>query len=556
MLISQLTAPGAPFHVTERTVGGHRVPVYAEGPQVLPDLLAATRVFGDTPFVIGPSSAYTYAEHYAAAASLAARMLGVYGLRKGDRVAIAMRNHPEWQVAFWAAQLAGLIAVPLNSWWSAAELAVALDDCTPALLVVDGERVAQASAWRDARNAPSWLLTLHHTPSLLRHERFEDLPPAGAAAPEARLRPDDDAAILYTSGTTGRPKGVVLTQRNFCGAALNGRWTGTRAAVEDGKDLDPPAPGVALMTFPFFHVAAFTVTLSVMTGGGTLVLMHRWDAGAACEAIARHRVTTFTGVPTTALQLLDALDGAPASPASGTLEQISTGGAAAPPALVRRIGERLGGQVAVGNGYGLTETCGGVIGTSGERYRRNPGSVGAPSPATRVRIAGPDGTELPAGQVGELQLRGQTIFRGYWGYPQATAEAFEGGWFRTGDLAFVRDEAVHVVDRIKDVVIRGGENVYCGEVESVLFDHPDVRDATVLGIPDPVLGEQVAALVIPRTGVALDPEALREHVAGRLAAFKVPSLVVLRAEPLPRNATGKVLKHTLRAELAAEAGRC
>ncbi|MGP8297711.1 class I adenylate-forming enzyme family protein [Streptomyces inhibens] len=556
MLIAKLTAPGAPFSVTEASVDGHRIPVYAEGPRTLPQLLADTREFGDAPFLVSPDSSYSYAGHHAAAASLAARMLDRYGLRRGDRVAIVMRNHPEWQIAFWAVQLAGLIAVPLNSWWSADELAVALADCTPALLVVDGERVPRISPWRDEQTVIPWLLTVGHDGALVRQDRFEDLPEDGASpVPDTEIRPVDDAAILYTSGTTGRPKGVVLTHRNFCGAALNGRWTGTRAVIEDGKDLTELGPTVALMTFPFFHVAAFTVTLSVMTGGGTLVLLHRWDIAAALEAIVRHRVSTFTGVPATALQLLDALHTTPGHPALGTLAQVSTGGAAAPPELVRRIGERFAGQVAAGNGYGLTETCGGVIGTSGERYRKNPGSVGAPSPVTRVRITGPEDAERPEGEIGELQLLGQTVFRGYWENPAATAAAFAGGWFRTGDLAYVEGGEVYVVDRIKDVVIRGGENVYCGEVESVLFEHPEVADAAVLGVPDPVLGEEVAALVVPRTGALPEPESLRAHVATRLAAFKVPTLIVLRERPLPRNATGKVLKRELRAELAAAVER-
>ncbi|WP_037576114.1 class I adenylate-forming enzyme family protein [Phaeacidiphilus oryzae] len=563
MSLAALTAPGSPFHTTETAVGGRRVPVYGPGPGVpehLGQLLAATRAHGDKPFLVGPRGGYGYAGHYAAAADLARRMVEGYGLRKGDRVAIAMRNHPEWQVAFWACQLAGTVAVPLNAWWSAEELARALDHCSPRLLVADGERVPRLAPWRERQDAAErpWLLTVADEAEPAgekadgRRERFEDLPGGPGTPPEVGLSADDLAAIIYTSGTTGEPKGVVLTHRNIVGAALNGRWAGVRAAVEAGVDIlaDPPAI-TAMVTFPFFHVAAFTGVLTAMTAGSTVVLLHKWDVEAARDAIAANGVTAFAGVPTTALQLLH---GSADDPRLATLSVVNTGGAAAPPELVRLIEERFGDRVEPRNGYGLTETVGGVISIAGDRYRKHPDAVGAPSPATRIRIVGADGAECPDGEIGELQITGQSVFGGYWNNPEATEAAFDRGWFRTGDLACVRDGELCIVDRIKDVVIRGGENVYCVEVESVLFAHPDVADAAVVGIPHPQLGEEVAALVVAKDGRPLDPEEVRAFVAARLAGFKVPALVVPRGRPLPRNATGKVLKRELREELSRSRG--
>jgi long-chain acyl-CoA synthetase len=545
-----LTAPGAPYAVVRAEDGSL---MYANGPRTLREFVETTWAYGDRPFLVAESRSYTYGEFFAAASALAVRLVDTYGLRPGDRAVIAMRNHPEWQIAFWGAQLAGLVVVPLNAWWTDEEFTYALDDSAPRVLLVDGERLPRVARWAEREGVR--IMTFHHhgatTESTERSiersiERYEDLPapdPA-AAPPDVEVRPEDDATVIYTSGTTGRPKGAVATHLAQAGAAMNPGYFSSAAALCRG-DIPGRAPApVTLMTFPFFHVAAFTSLYGVMAAGGTLVLTHKWNARRALELIAEHRVTTFSGVPTTALQLLDAAT--EAGDELPSLTMLNTGGAAAPPDLVRRITARHGERVEPRNGYGLTETSGGVLANFGAAYRAFPDSVGRPTPATEVRIAGRGGRALPEGEVGELCLRGQALVRGYWQDPAGTAEAFGDGWFRTGDLATVRDGRVTVVDRIKDMVVRGGENVYCVEVEAVLHDHPDVVDAAVLGVPHPVLGEEVAAVVRLRPGATADVGELRAHVGESLAAFKVPAHVFVRDEPLPRNSTGKVLKRELR----------
>ncbi|MDV9187881.1 class I adenylate-forming enzyme family protein [Streptomyces sp. SR27] len=532
---ARLTAPGAPFAVSEG--------VYVSGPRTLREFVETTWAYGDRVFLVSEDGATTYREFFDAACGLARQLTGEYGLRPGDRAVVAMRNLPEWQIAFWAAQLAGLVAVPLNAWWTEDEFAYALDDCAPGVLLVDGERVARVRAWARERKVPG--IVFHGEAEDGFRAYVPDTDPH-LGPPDVDVLPEQDATVIYTSGTTGRPKGAVATHLAQAGAAMNPRYFAAAAALARG---DVPGTGpapVSLTTFPFFHVAAFTSFYAVMSAGGTLVMMRKWDADRALELIGTHGVTHYAGVPTTALQLLEAARAA--GDELATLTLLSTGGAAAPPGIVAGITEGYGERVEPRNGYGLTETSGGVLSNVGAEYRAHPDSVGRPTPTTEVRIEGPD-----AAGVGELWLRGQALVRGYWGNEEATRAAFsEDGWFRTGDLARVdADGRVTVVDRLTDMVIRGGENVYCVEVEGVLQGHPDVLDAAVLGVPHPLLGEEVAAVVRLRPGATTGAEDLRTYVGGRLAAFKVPARVVVREEELPRNPTGKLLKRELRGGLAA-----
>jgi len=538
-LLAEFTAPDGEFALEHREVRGVPMRVHRTGPQTLRDVLLASREYGEAEFTVYERQRRTFTEHFHLAAGLAHALLGEFGLRRGDRVAIAMRNYPEWAPIFFAAQAAGLIAVPLNAWWSGAELRYGLADSGAKVLFADDERVAALGGDLGGLQVVQVRGT---APEGVRswEDVLAGLDPF-AEPPEVAVDPDDDATIMYTSGTTGRPKGAVGTHRNHCTNLWNIVLGRRISAVLSGAE---PAehPGV-LLTFPLFHIAGLSALCFAALAGAKAVTMYRWNAATAAELVRAERLTSIAGVPTVLRDLAESEPGE-----LSTLDGVSMGGAPIPPDLVGRVRRSLSAELAPANGYGLTETTSAVVTNSGEEYVANPDSVGRLVPGAELRVVDPaTGEDVPEGEVGELWFRGPQIVRGYWNNPAATEEAFGGGWFRTGDLGRVRDGLVHVVDRMKDVVLRGGENVYCAEVEAALFEHPAVADAAVLGVPDEALGERVVA-VVQLHGPASEQD-LREHVAARLAAFKVPDRIHPRAE-VPRNATGKVRKKDLRCELA------
>ncbi len=548
--LAQLTAPGGDFEIAERTVNGIPMRVYTGPPQTLRDILVASREFGDRDYLVYGPDRLTFAEHYRLVAGLARSLREDYGLAPGDRVAITMRNYPEWGPLFWAVQAAGLIAVPLNAWWTGPELRYAVADSGARLVFADAERVtALAPHLSELGAAVVEIRGGSQPPDGVRSWRdlVDSLDPA-AELPEVAVAPDDDATILYTSGTTGRPKGAIGSHRNHCTNMHNTLLGATVSGIvaNGGVAPEPPdeQPGV-LLTFPFFHIAGITMLCFAALTGTKIVTMYRWDAGEARQLIGREQLSSAAGVPTVMRQLVEA---APEHPGElSTLAGLSMGGAPIPPELVSRVDATFASAVAPSNGYGLTETTSAVVSNTASDYVSHPDSVGRCQPGADLRIVDPaTDQDVAEGEIGELWFRGPNVVRGYWNNPEATAASFTDGWFRTGDLGHVRNGWVYVVDRMKDVVIRGGENVYCVEVEAALFEHPDVADAAVVGLPHDELGEEVAAVVTLRDGAGTAAEDLREHVARRLASFKVPAHVVFWPEPLPRTTTGKVLKRELR----------
>ncbi|MEU4703438.1 class I adenylate-forming enzyme family protein [Nonomuraea dietziae] len=540
---AQLTAEGQLFETEELESG---IRTWKHAPGHFRTMLENSRWQGEKDFLIYEDERISYEQHYRLAATLANRLVEEYGVVKGDRVAIAMRNYPEWVVSFSAVLAAGAIAVPLNAWWTAQELAYGVSDSGAKVLIADGERAERLAG----TGVP--LIATRGTPQEGARAFDEVLGEvrADVTLPSVELSPEDPATIFYTSGTTGLPKGALGSHRNLGQAPMTVAYSLIRAVVMAGKDPSGTTGErrVTLLTVPLFHVTGcFAVMTGTMFTGGALALMYKWDPLLALQLIEREKITGMTGVPTNAWQLLSHPDVDKYDLSS--LTGISYGGAPAPPKLMERITNELPGR-APSNGYGMTETTALAINNSGADYARKPDSIGLPSAVVDVRISDPSGAPLPVGEVGELCLRGPNVIMGYWNKPSATAETFVDGWLHTGDLARVDEEGfVYIVDRAKDMVIRGGENVYCAEVEAALFEHPSVDDAAVIGVPHDELGEEVGAVI--RLSAPATPEELTAFLKERIAGFKVPAHFWFRDAELPRNPGGKILKTRLRQEVLA-----
>jgi long-chain acyl-CoA synthetase len=557
-ITAELTAPGTRFEVAETVVRGIPTRIWKNAPPSLRAVLEHSRQYGDEIFLVYEDEQLAFAHHFRMAAHLARRLVDDFGVRKGDRVVIAMRNFPEWSLTFWAAAAAGAVVVPLNAWWTGEELEYGISDSGARVLVCDQQRAVRLAPHLAALAVDHRIVARGGDDAPAGWQRFAPLvadAPADAALPDVELAPEDDATIFYTSGTTGRPKGALGTQRNICGNLMSLAFAQARTAARAGASTAPPAErprNALLLSVPFFHATGcHAILVSNTAFGGKLVMMYKWDAERALELIERERLTGFGGVPAMVWQVLESPSFATRDLSS--VRSVSYGGAPAAPELVRRIKEAFPGGTP-SNGYGLTETSSVTTLNAGVDYVRKPDSVGLPVPVCEVKVVDTAGSAVPVGEVGELWIKGPNVVKEYWGKPEATAETFTDGWLHSGDLARLDDEGfVYIVDRAKDMVIRGGENVYCVEVESVLYDHPDVMDAAVVGLPHKVLGEEVGAVVQVRPGAALTADALRAHVAQHLAGFKVPVRIDIRETPLPRNANGKILKRQLRDEMTGAA---
>ncbi|RYY27708.1 MAG: long-chain fatty acid--CoA ligase [Sphingomonadales bacterium] len=555
--LTLLTAPGAPFEMAECEALGRRVRSYVRMPADLRAVFDASRAFGDRDLLVFGDERLSFEAHWRAANAFGRALIERFGVGKGDRVAIAMRNYPEWSICAWGALAVGAVAVPLNAWETSATLALLLEDSGAKVAIIDGERFERL---REAGSiAAALVVTRADAPDGA--TALESL--IGAAAnygtlpdtplPDPHLSPDDLATIFYTSGTTGRPKGAAGTHRNILTNYINTGFRAARAAVRRGDPV-PGGPSTAprrmLLPMPFFHVTGFHSTLlPAVANGSTIHLMYKWDVANALDIIARERINGLNLVPTLAWQLSDAISAGDLDTSS--VDTAGYGGASAAPELAQRMRDAFP-NAWPGQGYGATETSSLVAANSHEDMMAHPGSVGTAVPCCDIRIVDSAGAELPAGEGGELWVRGPNIVIGYWNMPEASAECFEGGWYRTGDVARIDPEGfITILDRMKDMLIRGGENIYCVEIEDCLASHPDVAEAAVFGVPERVLGEVVGAAVYLRAGATADAGALADHVRARLVAHKVPVVIDFHDAPLPRNAAGKLLKREMMAALLA-----
>lgn len=552
--IEAIIAPGGPLAVGEAVVRGAKLPVFAAAPPSLREFFAYfAAVHGAKEFLVYGDERLTFAQAYGRGLKMAAMLQHKYGIAKGDRVAIAMRNYPEWIEAFIGITHLGAIAVPMNAWWTGEELDYGLTDSGTRLVLADEERARRISS-TDFAGTVLTVRTSADVAASLGYARVDDIM---ATCPDAcwylsEISPEDDASIMYTSGSTGNPKGAVSTHRGVVSGTMNYLVMGLALlSLGEQQGIKAPEQQVMLLNVPLFHITGSVPVMLVSVAiGRKMIIMHKWDAGEALRLIEKERCTYFVGVPTMSLEMMMHPDRAKYDTSS--LVDVASGGAPRPPEHVERLIRELPGKNPL-QGYGLTETNGVGAGNLRDNYRAKPNSTGRASPPlVAIRIVAADALDcsvaLASGEVGEVCIRSAANVRGYWMRPEATAEAFPGdGWFRSGDLGYLdEDNYLFIVDRKKDIIIRGGENISCQEVEAALYAHPAVAEACVFGLPDERLGEIVGAVVHAKDGAELEGEALIEFVKRDLASFKVPARLWFSKEMLPKLGSGKIDKVTLR----------
>jgi len=549
----QLTASGAPFEVVTPEEGPR---YFANAPADLVSAIQAGRQFGERPFLLWQQQRFSYAQFYAAADQLTAQLVRRMGIQPGDRVGIAMRNRPEWMIAFIALIQAGAIPVPLNSWGLRDELLHALEDSQPRWLICDGPRLAQVADQLPELEIQALVVDAPEYIEKGRWLEWESLfqTPLEPVA-HAAVNPQQPALILYTSGTTSRPKGVVSSHIAICQALYAFEFQGVFAAMTSSERIRPLLESglqpAALLAVPLFHVSGlYAHFLNALRTGKRLVMMYKWDAGQALELIERERCTQFNGAPVMMQQLLEH----PRfhTKASADLIGLGLGGSATSPHLLQQLLASKPGAM-FGSGYGLTESNAIGATLAGDQFVFRPEAVGWPLPVVDIRIGEDVQQPFPAGQPGPIWLRSPTLMQGYWKHPQESAQNLGDGWLYCGDVGLIDDLGfLHVTDRIKDLVIRGGENISASEVEHCALLHPAVSEAAVIALPDLEYGECVALAATRLPGRDLEADELRRFMAERLAAYKLPVRISLCDQELPRNSSGKVLKQQLKGMFAED----
>ena len=547
----ELTSAGQLFEIETLDVRGFPARSYKHAPASLREIWQGTAAYEGREYLIYQDERYTYAQAHELTASIA-NWLSIQGVQPGDRVAIAMRNYPEWMLAYWAVVSMGAVVVGMNAWWVAKEMDYALRDSEPKVMICDQERLERFEEIREdfsdlivcgvrlqggvTDKAVDWLDVIN-TESIM---------------PEVSIDPDDDACIFYTSGTTGTPKGAQLTHRGCVSNLMNIGFSRAlqstalaKAGVKAKGAMEPDQINVALVATPLFHVTGNNcVAQGIAATGGKLIHMYKWDAGEALRIIEAEKVTTFSAVPMMSREMMLHPDFGIRDTSS--LKSMGGGGAAVQPDLTRKMNQTMK-NAAPSAGYGMTETCGIISALSDVYLVDRPESVGRAMPTFEAKCVNEAGDTVASGEAGELWVRGACVIKGYLNRPEATAEEITDGWLHTGDVAYMdADEFIYLVDRAKDMVLRGGENVYCAEVESVIFEHESVAECVVFGVEDERLGEEVAAAIYLKQRGSADGEILRSYLREKLSSYKIPRYIWLVDAPLPRNANGKFVKREVR----------
>lgn len=540
--VAQATSEGQPYETRIERIRGVDFTVFVNAPENLRALYASGLDHADKDFYVYQGERYTYGRMWSLAARCA-NSLRAKGVAPGDRVGVALRNYPEWIAAFMGITSLGAVAVALNAWWSGEELLYGIDDSGLKLLFADAERTERLAGRLPARPV-EMVAVRHERPGLATWEEFLD--GAGERMPEPPIEPEDNATILYTSGSTARPKGVLSTHRAITNALLGWECGSAIAALLNPQMAAAGHSQAVILTVPLFHVTGLMVQMLMSFRRGRKVVgMYKWDVVEALKIIEAERITEFNGVPAMAWELVQSPEWSKYDLSS--LKIAGGGGAPMAPEQARQIDKTIGAG-ASRTGWGMTETQGLATNIGGAAFLARPRSCGrAVPPLVQVKAVKPDGADAAPLETGELWIRGAMNMSEYWNKPNTTAEMLTDGWVHTGDIGHLDEDGyVFITDREKDMVIRGGENIGCQEVEAVLYEHPKVLEAAVFGVPDARLGETLAAVVVARRNETLTSGDVRDFVAEHLAKFKVPDHVWVRTERLPRIASEKIFKRGLR----------
>ena len=540
-----LLAAGGPFEVVDVEVEGATIRSFKNRITTLRDLLLKSADFGDSTYMIATDGVnervLTYAQHARLAASVAAALRERYDVRPGDRVAILGANCPEWVIAFWAAISLGAVAVGLNGWSTGPEIRYFVDDCEPKVLVADRKRVERLEGADPG------------VPVVVIEDDFAALEAFAPDAPfaEVHVGEDDPALILYTSGTTGRPKGAINTHRNVASYLMLNFFNGAKAAMlaPAPRPDDPPSlPPCQLVSSPLFHVSGLHSAAIMMLAAGlkSVWLMGRFDPALAMRMIEREHCTGWSFTETVLHRMVNHPDVGKYDLSS--IKTVGGGGSPVSPALLERTREIFpNASHSLGIGYGQTECAALATINNGQELIDFPLSVGRPLPTVELEIRGPDGCAVAEGEEGEVCVRGPMVMPGYWRRPEATAETITADrWLRTGDIGRMEGGRLYLSSRKRDLIFRGGENVYPVEIEKHIENHPDVEECAVIGVDHPELGQAVKAVIVARPGHTVDVDALRAWCAAELSYYKVPEHWEVREGALPRNAAGKIFKDLLR----------
>ncbi len=556
-----LTGPGGAFEVVEEDVLGMPMKVYRQRMKSLREVSRLASLRGDSDeFLVYADRRIGFGSFVSQADAVGTALAKEWGVSKGDRVAVLAANSPEWCQTFWSAVDMGAVLVGLNGWWSTDEILYGIRDSGSTVLVADRRRFERIAAHLDELPDLEAVFLTDADPSDVggdaRVHRYEDLVESGTGLEpiEPDIDEDDPAVIFYTSGTTGRPKGAISTHRSMLANLQNSLYIVFASALANPERSLLPSDGKAtgLLTSPLFHVSGCHSGLVIGLAGGIKLVMvpGKFDPITAMRLIQEEKVTVWTTVPTMVWRVVD--DPARFDFNLSSVRSVTYGGSPSGAELQRRVQECFPNVRTVGNAYGLTETSSLVTINTGDDIEMHPESVGRALPIVQLKVIGEDGTDLASNRIGEICVRGPLLMPGYWSKPEETAEVLSGGWLRTGDLGYLdNDGFLYVTDRAKDMIIRGGENVYCVEVEDRLGQHPAVLEAAVIGVPHQTLGEEVKAIVRVEPDATVNEVDIRQWVAAGLASFKVPAYVELTYLPLPRTETGKILKNVLRGEAEA-----